>query len=121
MQCVTLFPETTKTNLAFNGLLQLVDDLKVCAGHTEQWFLDQADSCEGKFQSANQSAVVFTDGYFTMPTCQWRSVNTVQSTACELLVQGSNEILTDPHLRTLSVTAETNLCRSEATWRTTSP
>ena len=90
MKCSALksFPDSNKTKLDVNGLLQLVNGLNVCAGHSEQQFLDLADSCKGKFQSVNQSIVSFTDAYF--PIHLNREVNsyTIHTTTCELLVHG---------------------------------
>ena len=83
------YPETIKTKLALNGLLQLVDGLNICAGHPEQCFLDLADSRKGKFQSANQSTVAFTDAYFPIHLNGEVYSRTVRTTDCELLVHGS--------------------------------
>ena len=83
------FPEIIKTKLVINGLLQLVDGLNVCAGHPEQQFLDLADSRKGKFQSANQSTVAFTDAYFPVRLNGEVYSHTIRTTACELLVHGS--------------------------------
>ena len=51
------FAVTISTKAALNQLLNLVDTRSICAGHSDQHFLDRADSCSGKFQSISKSSV----------------------------------------------------------------
>ena len=89
-KCVALkcFPVTIKTKIALNRLLKLVDSLNICAGHPDDHFLDLADSRKGKFQSAGNSTVAFTDTYYPVSLNGKEYSRTIRTSACELLVHG---------------------------------
>ena len=79
---------TVKTKTALNRLLKLVDSLNICAGHPEDHFLDLADSRKGKFQSAGNSTVAFTDTYYPVSLNGKEYSRTIRTSACEILVHG---------------------------------
>lgn len=70
-------------------LINVVDQLNICAGHPEQRYITLLEAKKGILKASNGSAAAYIDNYAPITLNGKRYSCTVRTTTCELLVNGS--------------------------------